>query len=83
MVCALWKLKERCDETEELLLNEMLEKNSTSPCIQKPQVTAPKQLPQNISPQNHPYSLHKRCRSSSSIRRHIKNMAPLTSALTQ
>jgi hypothetical protein len=52
-------------------------------CIQAAQVTAPTQLPQNISPLNHPYNGHTSFRPASPIRNHRHNMVPLTTALTQ
>ena len=46
-------------------------------------VTAPTQLPQHISPQNHPYSHQTRCLISASIRHHRTNITPLDKALMQ
>lgn len=45
--------------------------------------TAPMQLPQHISPVNHPYILHIRFFRSSDTHHHRKNMVPLAAALTQ
>jgi hypothetical protein len=45
--------------------------------------TAPKQLPHIINAVNQPYSRHTRCRPSSSIRHHRRNIDPPATALAQ
>jgi hypothetical protein len=52
-------------------------------CIHAAQVTAPKQLPHNIRPQNHPNSRHMCSRLWSFIRFHRMSMVQLAKAQMQ
>ncbi len=58
-------------------------KKFARPFILAAQVTAPKQLPHTMSPQNHPYSGHTRRRPSSSILHHRYSILPPATAHTQ
>ncbi len=53
------------------------------PCILAAAATAPKQLPQNMSTVNQPYSSHTRFLSSSSSLHHRKNIVPPAATLAQ